>query len=313
MKNRLTLTLVPVAQITVPKDFDRWGDSKTDDGILVKSVEKGGVQQPVILLKVGDELRLIKGSRRLGAAKAIGVPKVPAVIDSLPEGEDVESYSRKLRFILDEHRQDLLPSQKAELIVKLKETLHLNNGQVAAYLGVDADSITNWLAVRRYVPEVVSAMDSGALTMQVARVFDGMSPEGQRHVLMEHREELTTKRKAGVHKEIRSLYPPTKFSSFYQNADKAAARLKSAKSGAKKKRNVKARQTFSTDEKKRLLNSVGLKEDELAELKAESKDLKEECIATGPIIAAILRNPKLKKAVPENMLPELERFAEVYD
>lgn len=309
MKNRLTVTLVPVDQITISPEFNRWGDSKTDDGILVKSVEKGGVQQPVILLRDGDTLHLVKGSRRIGAAKAVGIPKVSAVIDQLPDGETVEPYSRRLRFILDEHRQDLLPSQKADLILKLKDTLNLNNGQVAAYLGVDADSITNWLAIRRYVPEVVAAMDAGALTQQVARVFDGMSPEGQKHVLKEHKDDLITNRKAGVHKVIRSLYPPTKFPTYYQNADKAAARLKSKKAS---KRQSKPRQTFSTDEKKKLLRSVDMKEDELDELKAEQKELKEECIATGPIVAAIMRNPRLKKLVPESMLEELERFAEVY-
>ena len=309
MKQRLTVTLVPIDQITISPEFNRWGDSRTDDGILTKSVEKGGVQQPVILLRDGECLHLVKGSRRIGAAKAVGIPKVSAVIDQLPEGESADSYIRRLRFILDEHRQDLLPSQKAELIVKLKDTLTLNNGQVAAYLGVDADSITNWLAVRRYVPEVIAQMDAGALTMQVARVFDGMSPEGQRYVLKEHQADLTTNRKAGIHKEIRSLYPPTKFPKFYANAEKSAARLNSKK---RTKREAKPRQTYTADEKKRLLHSVEMKEDELEELQAEMKELKGECIAAGPIVAAVLRNPKLRHLVPEEMIAELERFADAY-
>src|SRR5690348_2086938 len=118
---RLPVLMIPVGSIGVPAQVSRPRPNRQEDDVLFRSIRQGGIQQPLVVLAVGNSYQLIDGSRRLDAARALGLPKVPAVVD-VPSGEvDSESYGRRIRFILDEHRQDLLPSQKAELIVKLKE------------------------------------------------------------------------------------------------------------------------------------------------------------------------------------------------
>lgn len=298
---------VAISEIVVPAEFVREESSKVDDDILAKSIREGGVQQPLVLLRDGDGYRLVKGSRRLAVARALGLPRVPAVVDTLPDGEQIDDYARRLRFILDEHRQDLMPSQRAALIEKMKETLGLSSKQVAAYLGVDQDSITNWLAIRRYTPSIVKAMDSGALTQKSARVFDGMTPAGQDRVWQLHGEMLCAG--AGdVHKELRAKYPPEQFPAFYRNPERIAARLE-RKAGTRKS---KGRVDYSAAEKKRLMHSVDMKEAEIAEFRAEAKELKKEIDEATPVIRAIIANKKLWAMVPESMRAELERFGEVY-
>lgn len=305
---RLPVLLLPVDAILVSEEASRPRPSKVEDDVLMRSVQQGGIQQPLVVLSSGDKYHLVDGSRRLAVARALGIPKVPCVVDTPPQGVDVEHYGRRIRFILDEHRQDLLPSQKAELILKLKEHMGLNNGQMAAYLGVDPDSITNWLAIRRYIPEVVRAIDAGGLTMQQAKAMEGMGEEGQRTVWKKHGEELSQAR-GGSHRRIRELYPPQKFPEYYVDPDRRAAILARGKKGPGKE---KARASYTADEKKKLLASVEMREAELAELREEAAQAKREIGAASPVIAALLRTPKLRALIPEEMLPELERFAETY-
>ena len=305
---RLRVLLIPVESIAVPNEATRPRPSKVDDDVLVRSIRQGGIQQPLVVLPVGNGYQLVDGSRRLAAARELGLPKVPAVVDTPPGDIDPTTYGRRIRFILDEHRQDLLPSQKAELILKLKETMALNNGQMAAYLGVDPDSITNWLAIRRYIPDVVRAIDVGALTMQQAKAMEGMGEEGQRTVWKKHADELSQAR-GGSHRRIREQYPPDKFPHFYVDPAKRAAILARGKRVGK---GGKAKASYTSDEKKKLLASVEMKEAELAELKEEVAQSKREIAAASPVIAALLRDSKLRALIPEEMLPELERFAESY-
>lgn len=299
---------IPAAQIIVPPEALRDKSSKVDDDVLAKSIRAGGIQQPLVVIADGDMFRLVRGSRRLAIASSLGIPKVPVVVASVPDGMAPDVFVRRLRFILHEHQQDLLPSQRAELIVKLREMMGLSNAALAQFLGVDADSITNWLAVRKYVPEIVTAMDAGAVTMKAARVFDGMSETGQRSIWKKHRREICTESGGELHQVMRRSYPPEQFPSFYRDPAKMTARLNQKK----QKRAGKSRADYTATEKKRLLSDVQFGEAEIAALKDEQSELKADIEAATPVVGAILRNRKLRALVPAEMLPELDRFAEVY-
>lgn len=306
--NTQAATLIDIKDIKVPEGIAREARNSVDDDILANSIKAGGIQQPLVVLPDGDKYVLVDGTRRLSIAKTLGLAVVPCVIDAVPEGQDPEAYARRIRFILDEHRQDLVASQKAELIDKLKETMGFNNAQVGKYLGVVPDSITNWLSVKKYIPEVVELMDAGKLTMQRARVFDGLTPEGQAKVLKKHEEELTgSSGGASVHKRIRALYPPEKYRQMYQDPDATAERL----ARTQRRRNTRTRALTQT-KVDQLLNDKQTKEEEIVYLKEVEEKLDRRINACIPPIAAILRNDDLCAMIPEPKLAKLKRFAEVY-
>lgn len=308
MKKPFVLHIDPT-QIIVPPGVQRPVADKVSDHVLRRSIEQTGIQQPLVVLADGDAFLLIDGVRRLEIAKALGIPKVPAAVDHLPAGEpNADAYALRMRFILDEHRQDLLPSQKGILIAELKKLMKFSNPQIAAYLGVDGDSITNWLSVLRYIPPVQLAMDAGLLTMQAARVFDGMTDKGQETLWKGHQEELIGPGRTGAHKRLRKLFSPVSHPEFYRNAKMVAIRLKQ-NNGAKRKSH---RPNYNEAEKKKLLSSLDMKEAQLAEYKTEISENKREIEAAGPIVSALLRDKKLRALIPAEMLPELERFAEEY-
>ena len=228
LDGRMKLLQLAPDQIVVPPN----GESpvaKKDDAILRRSIEVGGVHQPLVVLKEDGVYTLVKGSRRLRAARELGLQTVPVLLDQPPTGEPPARYRQRLRFILSHHRQDLRPSQKAHLIDLLKATFSLNHAQVAAYLGVDADSITNWLAVKHYIPSIAKALDTGRLTMQSARLFDRFNPDGQRAVWKKHHRQLTASKGGQISKSLRRQYSPEQFPDFLSNPEAIKRRVAAAR------------------------------------------------------------------------------------
>jgi ParB family chromosome partitioning protein len=175
----LTGKLIRVDQIDVPPGYERKSTLMEDDAVK-RSIEKTGIQQPLSVVALpSGRYGLIKGGRRLAIAQSLGLKTVPAVIDQLPPDTEPSAFQNRLRFILDEHRQDLFPSQRAALIRQLMSMFKMMQKDVAEYLGVDAGSVTNWMRIEDYHPEIVKAIDTGEITLHAARAFDRMKQESQ--------------------------------------------------------------------------------------------------------------------------------------
>lgn len=304
----LKIQYIEVSKIAVPPEFLRT-ETRVEDDALRRSIEHGGVQQPLIALEAHDgSFVIVKGTRRMRVVRALGLPKVPLIVTPVPAGTDPVAQAKRIRFLLDEHRQDLFPSQRAKIISKLRTDMNLSNGHVAAYLGIDADSVTNWLAILGYIAPVRAAMDSEALTMQAARVFDGMSEHGQEYLWKHHAQEIQTEPGKELHQRLRAKYHPDKFPQFYRKPEVVKARLERKKG----KRKSQSRPSLTGDEKRKMLASYGLKEVDLAEKAEALKQLEREMKAAIVPINAILQNPALRKLVTPAMIEELERFSEVY-
>lgn len=66
---------------------------------LVKSVEKHGIIEPLLLAQTAEgELTLVSGARRLAAAKALGLENVPAVIVNMTAQEASAAKREIARF-----------------------------------------------------------------------------------------------------------------------------------------------------------------------------------------------------------------------
>lgn len=292
--------------ITVLDFVDRSFD-KVKDHHLQESIKANGIQQPSVVVEDEGSVFLIDGLRRRRNAIALGI-KLPVVFADKPKDVELSDFIRRTRFIIDQHRQDLTPTQKSAFIKELKERFGMNHKQVAAYLGIAKDSVTNWVAVDQYIPEIREAVDRGQITMHAARVFDGLTDKGQKAIWKGHQEELQQEAGSAIHKRLRREYSPTKYPEFYRNAESTKKRMN--RKADKRKSNP--RPNISAAEKNRLWSSLDMKETELKEGQQELETLKRQINASIAPIAAIMRNEKLWAMVPDEMKPEIERFAEVY-
>lgn len=295
---------IRVALIDIPESYEPT-DSPVEDDALRRSIEQFGVQQSIMVVPDGNRFTVAKGARRVIISRILSLDEIPAVVSSPPEGMDAEEYRSKLRMILTQGRQDILPTQRAGLIRQLIEQFNLTQKAVAALLGLDAGSVSNYLAIESYVPEIQRGIDTGELSSFACRAFDGMTPDGQRTVLKKKYAVLTKSSGKTAHQDIRKSFSPEAFPQFYIAPEKTLEKLKRRKQG----RQARRRPRLSRDEKDRLGRDLRLKEVELKFAKEELDRLKREISAVMPLTHAILRTPELTGLVPAGLLEELQHVS----
>lgn len=306
MKTSLTVQDILTERIHLPPEFER--DAIREDDQLLTSIKASGVQQPLVVVESEGVYKVIKGGRRLRIAKSLGIPKLPCVILSVPESKAEMTFMREERFRIDQHRQDLLPSQRAQLIQEFQRVHNFTNGQVAAYLGVVRDTISNW-KLDAYDPSIVEAIDAGRTTAAAVRPLRAMTKEGQKQVFLKYADSFADPR--GTKKLVDFLwrtYTPEKHPDLFPDAQRAANRR--GKQPVKKTRRVT--KNYSHDEKRKLVGSLEMQEEEVEANKLEIRNLKEWNTACIPVVSAILRNRSLRAMVPAETLEELEEWAKRY-
>lgn len=304
----MKVTYLDNDQIIVPPYVERKIDRVEDDKIR-KSMEATGIHQPFVVCPHEGQILLIDGLTRSRIARVLQLEKVPTVADPLPDGMDLERHICRTRFIVNHHRQDLLPSQEAEVIEYFKrEPFNMTHREIAKHLGMAPDSVTNALAIKNYLPAIAKAVDAGQLTRQAARVFDGLSETGMQRIWKEHHKALISTPGGILHAQLRQRYSPEKHPDFYRQPELIAQRLN--RKG--KTRKGQKRPDISTQEKIRLLTTTEFEEAELRGCQLEAERLDRRRNSALLPVAAILRNEELCALVPPDMLDELKAWAAIY-
>lgn len=299
---------IPIDDILVLPSVERKVDLVEDDGLL-KSVKEDGIQVPLVVVVHEGQAYLIDGLTRLRVARALNLETVPIAPDTLPEGRELDRYVRDMRFILNYHRQDLLPSQLAELVDYFKRPpFEMTHKEIARHLRMKPDTVTSALSVKFYIDPVVKAVDSGRLTRHAARVFDGLSEKGQQAIWKSHRKQLQKEAGGLIHKKLRARYSPQTHADYYRQPELIKQRL----NRKVQTRKASKRPNMETHEKLRLISTVDWQEGELRTFRAESLRLdkrRDVCIAP---VNGILRSETLCEMMGPDMLAEVKAWAEVY-
>jgi ParB/RepB/Spo0J family partition protein len=306
----ITGQLLRVDSIDLPAEYERKA-SLVEDDALRQSIEKSGVQQSVVVMSdpATGRFTIVKGGRRLRISEHLGLHTIPAVIVPHFDTEvSIPRYRNRLRFILTQARQDLLPSQRASLIKQLMSMFGMKQKDVAAYLGVDAGSITNWLAIDKYDPTIKRKIDTGEINLHAARSFDGLRQDAQPRVYRALQKQFRTLSGGRLHRLVRSRFSPSSHPQFYVSPEQTAEKLRRKQVGRKSRRRPK----LTRDEKDVLSRDLSLREVELENGQAELKQIEREIKLSTQPINAIMRSKALVALLPTTVREEFERFVEVY-
>jgi ParB family chromosome partitioning protein len=126
---------------------------------LASSIKEHGVIQPILVRKVGDAYQIVAGERRWRAAQMAGLSDVP-----VKELEISDEQAMEFALVENLQREDLSTLEIAQGIQELITRLSLTHEEAAQKIGISRVAVTNKLRLLQLPGEVLSMLDSGALT-----------------------------------------------------------------------------------------------------------------------------------------------------
>ena len=145
---------------------------------LRASIAAHGVLQPILVSETPTGYQLVAGERRLRAAQAAGLDRIPAVIRQLVDRDTLE-----LALVENLQRADLDPIETADAYRQLINRFGFNQDDVATRVGKARSTVTNTLRLLDLAPEIQSAVADGRLTEGHGRALGGLPTELQSRVL----------------------------------------------------------------------------------------------------------------------------------
>ncbi len=145
---------------------------------LTASIVEHGVIQPILVTETIDGYQLVAGERRLRAAVAAGLDRIPAVVRQLADREQLE-----LALVENLQREDLDPIDAAHAYRQLIDEFGFTHEQLAERVGRARSTVANTLRLLDMAPNVQAAIADGSLTEGHARALGGLTREMQERVL----------------------------------------------------------------------------------------------------------------------------------
>ena len=145
---------------------------------LTSSIEEHGVLQPILVTETIDGYQLVAGERRLRAAQAAGLDRIPAVVRQLADREQLE-----LALVENLQREDLDPLETADAYRQLIDEFGFSQEDVAGRVGRARSTVANTLRLLDLAPGVQTAVADGRLTEGHGRALGGLALELQDRVL----------------------------------------------------------------------------------------------------------------------------------
>jgi ParB family chromosome partitioning protein len=150
------------------------------DGLaaLSASIAEHGVLQPIVVTETIDGYQLVAGERRVRAAQAAGLERIPAVIRQFADREQLE-----VALVENLQREDLDPLETADAYRQLIEEFGFSQDDLASRVGRARSTVANTLRLLDLAPGVQAAVATGRLSEGHGRALGGLQPEIQDRVL----------------------------------------------------------------------------------------------------------------------------------
>lgn len=158
-----------------------------DEKELVESIKASGIVSPLILRPAIDgQNEVVDGARRLRAAKAAGLPEVPAIIRQYT---DEEAY--EVQLISFAQRVDIHPLDEAAAYEQLRKK-KFDVGQIAAKVGKERSYIAKRLQLLSLIDAATKQLQDGKISLDYAIEIARLRPEMQKEALEALRYDLST-------------------------------------------------------------------------------------------------------------------------
>ena len=169
---------IPLVSLRPNPDQPRRRFGETEMAALVASVREHGVLQPILVAETFDGYQLIAGERRVRAAQAAGLDRIPAIVRALDERARLE-----LALVENLQREDLDPIEAAHGFRRLIDDFGFTHEDIAERVGRARSTVANTLRLLDLATIVQVAIADDRISEGHGRALGGLSPEHQEHVL----------------------------------------------------------------------------------------------------------------------------------
>lgn len=140
-------------------------DEDSIDG-LAKSIKERGILQPIVAVPEDGYFKIIIGERRWRAAQKIGLKKIPTLIRSMTNEQQLEAS-----LIENLQREDLNPLEIALAYKKMTEELKYTQQEISEKVGKDRASVANYIRLLKLPQEIKDMITDNKLSMSHARTL----------------------------------------------------------------------------------------------------------------------------------------------
>jgi ParB family chromosome partitioning protein len=155
--------------------------SESDLKDLSDSIKVHGIIQPLVVIKItGGKYQLVAGERRLRASKLVGLKKVPAIVRTFSEQEQLE-----LAVIENIQRAELKPLEVSVAYTKLIEQFNLTHDQIAERVGKGSSTVSNSIRLLNLPHAAKIALQKGSITEGHARAILSIEDNASQTFLLE--------------------------------------------------------------------------------------------------------------------------------
>ncbi len=177
-EGRMGPSEIPLASIRPNPQQPRRHFREAEMATLVASIREHGVLQPILVTEMLDGYQLVTGERRVRAAAAAGLERIPAIVRDLDDQHRLE-----LALVENLQREDLDPIDAAHGFRRLIDDFGFTHEQIASRVGRARSTVANTLRLLELAPVVQAAIAEGRITEGHGRALGGLSVEHQEHVL----------------------------------------------------------------------------------------------------------------------------------
>jgi len=148
---------------------------------LAASIKANGVIQPIVVRALpastagAAKYEIVAGERRWQAAKLAGLTDIPVIVRELSDSQAVA-----VALIENIQREELTPAEEARALQRLVGEFSLTHQEVADAVGRSRATVTNLIRLLDLPAEVVTLIDSRALSMGHARALLGLEVDAER-------------------------------------------------------------------------------------------------------------------------------------
>lgn len=147
---------------------------------LKNSIREQGMLQPILVRSKDSGFEVIAGERRLRAARALKLEKIPIIIKEVTDKEALE-----IALVENIQREELNPIEEAKAFRKLIDDFQYTQEEVAQAVGKDRSTITNLLRVLNLPENIQQGVFEGQISMGHARTLLGVDDPAERNKLFE--------------------------------------------------------------------------------------------------------------------------------